>query len=186
MPGTDALARLLAIAQQAHICLAIEGARNLAETAVPKTAAITFGDFLRQTARRHSISVIGRAVHIRAEPQPARTWLNVKLDLCTRQRMDVLLVSNMALFCAFMRRIHPRGGVAGDVPGTHEEVGPYNIRGKPLRAILDRLITDLEDGGAWVVRDVRSRKEQPTGIVWTVLPYSTPVTMNLISCELRP
>jgi hypothetical protein len=87
-------------------------------------------------------------------------------------------VSGVNLVGALMARADPGRGLAGHIPGVHEQIGPYNIRNTPVRSILDRFVSDLAQGGVWFTPGVYAREGRPSAGMWYVLPYSEPLMIK--------
>jgi len=127
------------------------------------------------------MAVDGRVVHLRREPYDIPTWLDVPVDLRTDRNLDIMFVSRVSLLGGLFARTDPGRAIAGDILGQHEQAGPYNIRNTPVRSILDRLVSDLRQGGAWFAPGVYPKKGRPSSGIWYVLPYSDPLKDNLMN-----
>ena len=178
------LTALVTVAQRYHICLGIEGARQLWDKLTVHMEDVPFSEFLRTVAPSAAIHVDHGIVHLRGRPAGVRTWLDFPMDFSTEKNLDILLVSNFLLRGSFLAQAVPgSGGMLGDVLGQHEEVGPYNLHHMPVRAILDRLVLDSAGGAAWFVRDIFPLRGKPRANMWDLMLYSQPLQVNLATID---
>lgn len=184
--GRNTLAVLITVAQQYRICLGIEGTVGLRANVSIPTEPVTFGGLLRLMAPLHRITLSRGVVLVRDRPHTARTWLDYPLNFSTDRRWDAQLLVHFQLPCALLAQADPgKRGIAGDVLGTHEQLGPYNFAKTPIRAILNQFLRDSRQGGMWLVRGVYPLNPVVPVNIWELVLYSEQLKNNLANTADR-
>lgn len=184
--GGNALALLMTVAQQHHICLGVEGRVGIRSNLRIPSDPTTFGGLLRLVAPLHRITTSQKVVLMRDRPDTVRTWLDYPLDFSTDRPWDAQLLTHFYLPCALIAQVdRGKHGIAGDVLGAHEELGPYNFRKTPIRAILNQFLRDSKHGGMWVVGGVYPLNPVVPANIWDLFLYSEPLKINLANAAGR-
>jgi len=178
--GGSTMAVLVTIAQQQRICVGIEGTVGLRPSIPIPPDPVTFGGLLHLVAPGYRITVSNRVVLLRDRPHTVRTWLDYPLDFSTDRRWDAQLLVHFQLPCALLAQAATgKRGIAGNVLGTHEELGPYHFVKTPIRAILSQFLRDSRRGGMWAVRGVYPLNTVVPANIADLFLYSDPLPINL-------
>jgi hypothetical protein len=110
----------------------------------------------------------------RGSPQGRKNLLDSRIPEFTLKRNVTLQAASLRLLGELYFVQHPHAtGIAGDYPSGNQRfrVGPWTMRHATVREILNRIVSQ-HNNGAWVVQQARwNMDKEPDYGLWRVIEY---------------